>query len=360
MKKVLPGFCFLLCSILSNAQSGAKTTISSLNINYKYPAIIHPFTKDSSYHYNYPAGLTYHTAAETNNYIFTGGSVFNLKGRNLPDVRENNINITVASSGITNLEISNVHQLAIDNGTNHPDLKGWRANLTFNFPFVITISRKGELLKEITFYSNSFKRSFLLENTMANSQTSSVPTVGFGSAIEIESFFKSMVGKKAIEAKIAGETYYKIQELVFHLFGAREDRKEYGFYGSVKTKGREFNYNDIDSLNEQYKAAIKMNNTNNDVARDSLINTAAEGYLKLLQSNDPKVDNNVKDILKYNLAWCNYFKGNNAEARSYFNDYASSKVAKYEVESVRFLSYRLDILDLRKTIAENRISVIDK
>ena len=360
MKKVLVGFCFVLCSILSQAQSGAKTTISSLNINYKYPAIIHPFTKDSSYHYNYPAGLTYHTAAETNNYIFTGGSVFNLKGRMLPGVKENNINITVSSPGISNIEMSNAHQLAIDNGTNHPDLKGWQANLTFNFPFVITISRKGELLKEITIYSKSFKRSFLLENTMTNSQTSSVPTVGFNSAMEMENFFKSMVGKKAIEAKIAGETYYKIQELVYHLFGAREDRKEYGFYGSIKTKGREFNYNDIDSLNEQYKTAIKMNNSNNDVARDSLIHIAAEGYFKLLQSNDPKVDNNVKDILKYNLAWCHYFMGKNAEARTYFNDYANSKLGKYEVESVRFLSYRLDILDLRKTIAENSVIVIDK
>ena len=105
-----------MCSILSQAQSEAKTTISSLNINYKYPAIIHPFTKDSSYHYNYPAGLTYHTAAETNNYIFTGGSVFNLKGRMLPGVKENNINITVSSPGISNIEMSNAHQRMVLTG----------------------------------------------------------------------------------------------------------------------------------------------------------------------------------------------------------------------------------------------------
>ena len=358
MKKITTVFSLLLLSAASMAQGTVRTSFSAADLSLNYTALIATFTKDSAYHLSYPKRLTYHVESECTYGIFLNNNTFRLSGKNLPSANDGNVDIQVSSPGISNVELSNVRQ-ELTNKNDPASSKGWLGNLTFQFPFIINISRNGQLIKSITYYSNTYQAKMSFNKELVDPSLAYSPNKLFASSDEINNSFKSIATKKIIEATFATQTYNKISEMLFMLYGTYSFKGMSAYYGVVRPRGRKFDYSDFDASNEAYKAAIKLHNVNDFVGRDSLMKVAKEGYTKMLNSGDKKIDINVKDMLLHNLAWCSYYLNEKEDFNKYLAAYSTTDTAKWDPSSLSAFNNTTGTLGLRELLNNCTVCTIN-
>jgi hypothetical protein len=352
-------------SISTLAQKGAKTRTDTYNVNYKYPPILNSFTQITRYRVNYPKALTYHQGMECDN-IFSGNYQNNLKGKNIPAPNDVEYEINVICPGISNLEIRNVRQTPEPYVTGQPDLKGWQGDVTCVFPcvFEIYVHRNDSvvLLKQIKYFDYSYVHKIAFTKKVCEPSIADGQSYLFTSDFETNNYFKNPGIKKILEYQIARQVYGGVTDILHQLFAYREILKEYSYYAYIRPKGRSFDYSDIDSLTELYKTALKLNNEDNYSGCDSLIKIVTNGFIKLKNSSDERIDRNVKEILDYNLAWCMFWQGNFEETNKYIAAFAAYDHLVYGNYNALItpITYRIGIRNMREKLAKGIYSVINK
>ena len=347
-----------MLSAASMAQGTVRTSFSTVDLSLNYTALIATFTKDSAYHLSYPKRLTYHVESECTYNIFLNNNSSRLSGKMLPPANDGNVDIQVLSPGISNIALTNVRQQRIN--VNDPTgTKGWLGDATFQFPFVVNISRNGQLIKSITYYSSAYQANMPFTKDLVDPSLAYSPNRLFASADEVNNTFKNIATKKIIEATFATQAYNKISEMLFMLYGTYSFKGMSAYYGVVRPRGRKFDYSDLDASNEAYKAAIKLHDVNDFVGRDSLMKVAKEGYTKMLNSGDKKIDINVKDMLLHNLAWCSYYLNEKEDFNKYLAAYSTTDTAKWDPSSLSAFNNTTGTLGLREQLNNCTVCTIN-
>jgi tetratricopeptide (TPR) repeat protein len=94
-------------------------------------------------------------------------------------------------------------------------------------------------------------------------------------------------------------------------------RDIYG-YGLVKQKNRPYNYSDIDTAVMKYRTALDSMDKGNSEACTTICLSARSVLDQVLNSNEPRVDKNVQQILYYNLSHLNLLTQHFEEAWKYY------------------------------------------
>lgn len=331
---------FLSASFSIFAQKGVKVDVKSVNKVVKFSPIIKELGKTDFYKFELPTRLTYHNTAEIKGFFPYEFSAIGIKAK----LREEQAVyiFEVQSPGISNIkELPNRYY---KNG--YPSVEGFVKDIQYNFPCNLIVKmwdgKEIKVLRKIEIYSNEVVHSGVYD--AGNSVPFATQELLTSSYAQNKNNFY-----KATERGAMRLAFYRFTQAIDYLFAEFSHGKMPVSIGFVKAKNRDFDFSDIDSLTERYKLAIDaFYEEANPKAAEMLTAVLAE-YEKVLSGTDPKIDNNVKDIIKLNMAYCNTLLGNTSKAWESIASLKKSPAVGYY--TAKELENFITIYDFRKSVA---------
>lgn len=315
MKKNTASLLMLLFSITAFAQKSVRVGFNSINKSIIFPAILKQLTNDDRYMFNIPSHLTYYYSSnEIINAIFSTTNAIGIKAK-YNDAKPDYV-FDVQMNGIENITAApnRWHR------DNYDGPKGFVKDITYNFPCSLIVkSIVGKEIKEIKKIEIFNKDAIFTATYEAGFYTGVfAPFAAQGSLDSSFTLNRNNI-YKTIETRIARSAYGQICQALIYLFNEYNTSKMTYSYAGVKEKKRNFDFGDIDTATVHFKNALDLYFDGKQPEAKQLFTTLADGYEKLLNSKEPRVDNNVKDMLRFNLSCSNMFLGNFTKAWDYFN-----------------------------------------
>lgn len=334
-------FVFLSLNFAAFSQKGVKVDIKSVNKVVKFSPLIKELEKTDFYKFELPTRLNYHSAAEIKGFFPYELIGIGIKAKYRED--KATYIFEVQSPGI-----SNIKELPARYYENtYPLVRGYVKDIQYNFPCSLIVKhwdgKEIKVLRKIEIYSKDAVLTGVYDaGNSAPFATQEALASSF--ALNKANFYK------ATERGAMRLAYYKFTLAIDYLFAEYNHGKTPVSIGFVKAKNREFDFTEIDSLTERYKQAVDIYYEGTNPQANELLTSVSSEYEKLLNSTEPKVDNNVKDIAKLNLAYCYTLLGNLSKARENIASLKKSPAVGYY--SANELENFISIYDFRKSVAE--------
>jgi hypothetical protein len=345
MKKnsILSLLSFFLLGFAAFSQKGIKVDIKSVNKVIKFPPILKELEKTDLYKFELPGRLTYHSAAEIKGFFPYELNGIGIKAK----YRENEATyiFEVQSSGISN--IKELPARYYENVNSLPMVRGYYKDIQYNFPCSLIVKiwdgKEIKVLRKVEINSKDEVFTGVLD--AGNSAPFPNQEAANNAFVSNKANFY-----KATERGAMRSAYYRFTLVIDYLFAEYNHGKTPVSIGFVKTKNREFDFTDIDSLTEKYKQAIDVYYEGTDPRANELLASVSAEYEKLLSSTEAKIDNNVKDMAKLNLGYCNTLLGNFGKARENIAVLKKSPAVGYY--AAKELENFISLYNFRKTVAE--------
>lgn len=311
--------CILMMLMLSVlplfSQKAVKIDFKSTGKSIVFLPVIKQLTSEDKYMFNLPGHLTYYyNRNEIINSIFTTTNAIGIKARY--NEAKPDYFFEVQMNGIENITVApdRYHR------DNYNGPKGFVKDITYNFPCSLVIKMKdGKEIKEIR-KIEIFKRDAVF-SAVYESGFFTGSFAPFGTQGVLDSSFTLNRDNiyKTIETRIATAAYTQMQQAIIYLFNQYNTSKMTYSYAGVKEKKRNFDFADIDKALADFQNALDLYFDGSHAAAKKQFTELAAVYEKLLNSREERIDNNVKDMLRFNLSCCNMFLSNFSKAWEYFN-----------------------------------------
>ncbi len=298
---------------ISNAVSAQKEVALDFNIKKKsirFPAAIKVLDKTDYYRFLLPASLTFHKAPGEALKIFEPYelSVPNLKAK----MREEQAVyfFEIIAPGVKDF-VPNANRFV---NYDYNNQRGYCKDVNYNFPCSLIVKmfdgKEMKVLRKIEITGNDE----ILTTTYDMGFASGSGLFPTEQALNSSFSFNQATAYKTIERGAYRAAYYKFTDMLGHLFSEMNIGKTIISIAIIKTKKREFEFTDIDTVGARFDRAIDLFYSGDTTLAKSQIAVIAKDYEKLLISTELRIDANVKDLAKYNLSYCNVFLGNLAKA----------------------------------------------
>lgn len=301
----------LIAFLLSNgfsvlSQKAVKVDIRFVNKVVKFPALIKDLEKTDYYKFEMPSSLTYHSAAEIKGFFPYELSAIGIRAK----LREDKLQyiFEVQSPGIKNIKELPLRYLK--NYTTN--VGGFVKDIQYNFPCSLVVKiwdgKDIKVLRKIEIFSKDYVLSGVYD---AGNSAPFATQDGLNNAFGVNKYNFL----KATERGAMRLAYYKFVQAIDYLFAEFNHGKTGIPIGYLKAKNREYDFAAIDTLTEQYKQALDAFYEVANPQSTSLLAPVAAKYEKLINSTEPMIDKNIKDIAKLNYSYCQVLLGNVARAR---------------------------------------------
>ena len=308
-------FMLMLFVLPLFSQKAVKIDFKSTGKGIAFLPVIKQLTSEDKYMFNLPDRLTYYyNRNEIINSIFTATNAIGIKAR-YNDAKPDYI-FEVQMSGIENVNVApdRYHR------DNYDGPKGFVKDITYNFPCSLVVKMKdGKEIKEIR-KMEIFKRDAVF-STVYESGFFTGSFAPFGTQGVLDSSFTLNRDNiyKTLETRIATSAYAQICQALVYLFNEYNTSKMPYSYAGVKEKKRNFDFADIDKASADFQNALDLYFDEKKREAKKIFTTLIADYEKLLNTREERIDNNVKDMLRFNLSCSNMFLGNFSKAWEYFN-----------------------------------------
>lgn len=303
------------------AQQPVKVDFDFVSRKVIFPPLLQQLTKEDRYAVVMPQKLTYHYSREDIvQTIWNPATAYiNIKAK-INFVHPDYI-FEVATRGIQNLAPQRIRFFKTKRYDNNipTDVNGVVRDYTCNFPCTLIIKNKdGQVIHNIEIAGE--KEVFTIplhKDFLAPTDLLVNPFFAELSLTDFESYNKNAINRK-MEEKIGAQLCSRVSQTIRHLYNSYNSYKEIYGFGFVKPKDRPYDYSDLDNALAAYKTALdSLDNGNVDACR-TLCTGAKPVFIKALQSNEPRIDKNVKETLYYNLSHLNLLTQNFDEAWKYY------------------------------------------
>jgi hypothetical protein len=310
------------------------TAQQPVKINYDYvtrklilPPLVKPVTPNEKLVLKMPAALTHHSGSymiETN--ILEEILAYRIMKTALnwqkPASMQPDYICEITAPGIKNLTPQTPRNFSTKlYELNKPPrvVDGLVRDYTCNFPCKLTIKNNAgqvigviEIAGENEVFTIPLHKDFLEDSIR--------PVIPFFSELalsDLESTNKNSISRK-MEESVAMQVFEKMVKAInLSFYGIKTMRDIYG-YGLVKQKNRPYNYSDIDTAVMKYRTALDSMDKGNSESCKAICLSARSVLDQVLNSNEPRVDKNVQQILYYNLSHLNLLTQHFEEAWKYY------------------------------------------
>lgn len=340
----------VLLSLQAFSQNAAKIDFKTVNKSIRFQPVIKELQKEDYYKVELPSSFTYHRSAAD------VASIFQPYELNIPGLKAKYhmgkaiYFFEVTAQGITNV-VAKPNRYSRDYYEER-GIKGFVKEIQYNFPCSLIVKMfDGKEIKTIRKIEiNRPDEVFTLTFDKSNSNGYDP----FPDEQALNSVFNSNQSAhyRNIETSAFREAYYKFGDVIKNLFAEFNHGKTPVDIATVKEKKREADFTDLDSLTARYRRAVDEFYAGDKMAAKQQITAVAAEYEKMLVSTDAKIDDNVKQIAKYNLGYCNVFLGNLTKAEEWINS-IDKKILSSESMAIKELKNFFNIYKIRKTIEES-------
>lgn len=336
---LLPIPVLFLCMI-ALAQEPVKVDYDYANRRVTFEPLLQQLTKEDRYALQMPTALTYYgSQAEIKTAIYGGmwplASIRAKLNMVSPDYT-----FQIAATGVKNivrLVTRNIKTYVYDKNGTATQVSGLVRDYTCNFPCELIIKDKtGKEIRTVTIaddhevFTTTVHKDFL-------TTTGSVvnPFYSELTLTDYEKHYDLDINKR-IEYTIAAKVFTRALQAIAYLYDSYSSSKETYGYGYVKPKNRPYDYSDLDSALTWYKTALDSMHVGNNAVCKALCQKSKEVMQKALESDQPRIDKNVRTTIIYTLGFLNLLTQHFEEA---WKDYHIVVASGYN-EEVR-MSYEL-------------------
>lgn len=334
MKICVLFFVCLLAQTVLYAQN--NTSYGDVSKKFIFYPIRQQLTKDNRYTLNMPQSLSYHRGEEEiereiwnpfTSFLPIQARLHQVKGDYLFDI------LTTGLSGL-NGQPARWYRTEVEDQNRVPrEVKGYVRDFTCRFPCVLRVrNRDGETLDSIVLagkdevFTVTMHRDFLLAANRPEAPKAAMPYLSEKELSDAEMLYRDALAKKAeqmVAYKVFAERLWLAMNFLYNQYNTQ--KQDYG-WGYVKPKNRKYDFTDLDNAIVQYRVALDSLEKGNRDACKAICSGLKATYMQMLNSNEERVDKNVKQILYYNLSYVSLLSWDYADAKRYYDLFIGSGV----------------------------------
>lgn len=349
-------FLVILCLALV-LQTTAQLSVNATKFDYKSititcDALVRKFTKADKIYYDLQKSFKYNYPAEIENsaggYTYRGKIAFtNTKSPQETDT----FTIYTKFGGLISTKSTLTEKVQASIPGSYNTTTAFLPNYALVYPVSVMIYKKGQLFKSIDFFTEASPLNFRFSKELVEPTLTSYNTP-FSTELEIANYETAGKLNKAAEKYAYFSAIKKNDEVLKNYFGSFDYDIELGSF-SIKQKKADKDYSDFNAATDILQSAISAFKKKDMVLKDSLAATALKSFSQLLNSSDPKITTVAKEVLVYNCSVGYALLGNIEKADEYLKMHMQSALQKEERFSGTSIETYLNILKLRKSLAEN-------
>lgn len=316
----------LLSNIVYGQQKEMLVDYSYWGLKIPQPAVERETTKEDIFKFDYNLNPRYISASEA---APGNGTYYSVQYKGSGDFTgKKAINYTVIVKGGD----LNAKQVGPDEVREYTPMgsttraKEFRRNFDVSFPTILIVKKGPDTVKIVYMYQEGQRVRMLFDKEMTKADPYA-PAVWYSSSAEIDALGTAAI-YRILEKKMIQNVYQSVHYTLSHLFGNNTMDYEV-YYGIIKKKKREFDFSDFDAALDTMKLAVKAKEKSSPEA-DKLFTSSLQTFKRLLQSGEPRIDNNAKAILNYNLAQCSFWLDDNAACKNYLDDFNKHPFSAFE------------------------------
>ena len=337
---------FSFFTLLAKAQN-----LAAIDYDYKdkkviFPALLKELTKEDKYSVVMPSRLTYYFSEDEilrdiwNPFI----NFIEIKAR--IHMAKPVYRFEVISPGIKNIALQEVRwyktQVPDQNNISR-EVKGFVRDYNCNFPCKLVIKNsEGQILNTVVISGEEETFTSTLHRDFIQGSATVIPFSNQEEIGTLEANYASAIRKK-IEKSIAYQVFSRMSQSITYLYKNYNTYKLTYGYGFIKVKkGEQSQLPELDKTVADYKMALdSLSEGKNEICAQLCLNNKIV-MERLLNSNDNKIDKNVKEILYYNLSHSNLLTANFEDAWKYYSLFIQSGVSE-ESRIARELKGRINL-----------------
>jgi hypothetical protein len=326
---------FSLFTLVLCAQDKVNINADQYAVDETDPPLFKQFTKETTFRINFPERITYSSGLELQtifnqqNYYGTSFPYYFLAAPKAVQYEA-----IIICPGMSNLVSRGDKRFNLDGRT------GLIRYYSASYPCRIQIKRNDTLVKDIELYAANFKHAFILTKTgMMNGPFYERKDLLFDTPMEVE--MTARASAKQMERFLATYVTQQVYETLMDLFGSRFKQAQTVSIGIVEKKKRNFDFNDLDSVNLKFKQGMEALSKGDVKTKDALLQQCLAFYENLLKSTEPRVEPDVKMIMHVNLAQTNYFLSRIGQAEQHLSELLKSPYQSIRSEIYKQIDYRI-------------------
>ncbi len=342
-------FFFSFCSS-SVGQKLANTDIESASSYTNFPALIQHIEKPTTMTAKFPTSLRYSSGNELGVNANIPGN-WGLGGKWLTS--EGEYQLIFVCNGAAEIKEGKGRIVKANPNNAYDQTTCYVKDYEIFMPSYLYVLHKNDTLKviELTSRTKAFNIVFhkgLVDDAARASGINGF--AGFTNDIEAERYLPKAF--KVVELEVYKKILYILFNAERHLLKNFLTNGETTTVGYVKKKKRDYNYDDFDSTIEKYKAVLKLSKVPS-AENDKIFNECIQQFEKMLNSNEARIDANVKELIYYNLGHCCARVGETAKARNYAN-LSAKTLESYQPNMFIFLRNYILEIEIRQELQKSK------
>jgi hypothetical protein len=316
---------------------GNTQKLTAIDYDYKdkkviFPALLKELTKNDKYAVLMPTRLGYFfSQAEIEkeiwnpflNFIEIPAKIHLVK----PDYR-----FEIVSPGIQNITLQDIRAYRTslpDQNGNYQPVRGFVRDYACNFPLKLIIKNgQGQILNTVVISGVEEKHTITLHRDFIQGVAATVPFSSQEEIPTLEANYATAIRKK-MEKIVATQVFMRMSQSITYLYKNYNTYKQTYGYGFIKVKkGEQSQFPELDKVVNDYKMALDSMSEGNMVSCAQLCQNNKKIMEELLNSNDNRIDKNVKEVLYYNLSHSNLLTNHFEDAWKYYQLFIGSGVSE--------------------------------